>query len=54
MLFRSLFLGNKKNLLKSIENFEKELDKIKNAIKDDDTESLKKLFIKSTARREKL
>ena len=53
-LWSELFLGNKKNLLKSIENFEKELDKIKNAIKDDDTESLKKLFIKSTARREKL
>ncbi|MGM9935257.1 prephenate dehydrogenase [uncultured Clostridium sp.] len=53
-LWSELFLGNKENLLKSIENFESELDKIKNAIKNDDKEALKKLFIKSTARREKL
>ena len=53
-LWSELFLGNKENLLTSIENFEVELDKIKNAIKDDDTETLKALFIKSTNRREKL
>ena len=53
-LWSELFLGNKENLIKSIENFESELDKIKNAIKNDDKEALKKLFIKSTARREKL
>lgn len=53
-LWSELFLGNKENLLSSIENFETELDKIKNAIKEDDTESLKKLFVKSTKRREKL
>ncbi|WP_294400881.1 prephenate dehydrogenase [uncultured Clostridium sp.] len=53
-LWSELFLGNKENLLKSIENFEIELDKIKSAIKNDDKESLKKLFIKSTARRERL
>lgn len=53
-LWSELFLGNKENLLKSIEDFETELDKIKNAIKEDDTGSLKKLFIKSTKRREKL
>lgn len=53
-LWSELFLGNKENLLKSIENFETELDKIKNAIKYDDKETLKKLFIKSTLRREKL
>lgn len=53
-LWTELFLGNKENLLTSIENFEVELDKIKNAIKDDDTETLKALFIKSTNRREKL
>ena len=53
-LWSELFLGNKENLLKSIENFEIEIDKIKNAIKNDDKESLKKLFIKSTERREKL
>ncbi|WP_294155416.1 prephenate dehydrogenase [uncultured Clostridium sp.] len=53
-LWSELFLGNKENLLKSIDNFEIELDKIKNAIKNNDKESLKKLFIKSTARRERL
>lgn len=53
-LWSELFLGNKENLLKCIEDFETELDKIKNAVKDDDKESLKKLFIKSTKRREKL
>ncbi|MDR5588826.1 prephenate dehydrogenase [Clostridium aquiflavi] len=53
-LWSELFLGNKENLLKSIESFERELDKIKDAIKDDDKESLKELFIKSTKRREKL
>jgi prephenate dehydrogenase len=53
-LWSELFLGNKENLLKSIVNFETELDKIKDAIKDNDTESLKKLFMKSTKRREKL
>lgn len=53
-LWSELFLGNKENLLQSIESFERELDKIKNAIRDDDKESLKSLFIKSTNRREKL
>lgn len=53
-LWSELFLGNKENLLKSIEDFETELDKIKDAVKDNDKESLKKLFIKSTKRREKL
>ncbi|MDO5517845.1 MAG: prephenate dehydrogenase [Clostridium sp.] len=53
-LWSELFLGNKENLLTSIKNFEDELDKIKNAINDDDKEALKKLFIKSTKRREKL
>ncbi len=53
-LWSELFLENKDNLLKSIENFEVELDKIKNAIRKDDTRTLKELFIKSTKRREKL
>ena len=53
-LWSELFLGNKENLLKSIENFETELDKIKDAIKNDDKETLKEIFIKSTKRREKL
>jgi prephenate dehydrogenase len=53
-LWSELFLGNKANLLTSIENFEIELDKIKHAIENDDTEALKQIFIKSTKRREKL
>lgn len=53
-LWSELFLGNKENLLMSIQNFENELDKIKYAIENDDKESLKELFIKSTQRREKL
>jgi prephenate dehydrogenase len=53
-LWSELFLGNKANLLASIENFEIELDKIKDAIKNDDKQSLKEIFIKSTKRREKL
>lgn len=53
-LWSELFLGNKENLLKNIENFEIELDKIKYAIENDDKEALKEIFIKSTKRREKL
>lgn len=53
-LWSELFLGNKENLLKSIEAFENELDKIKDSIKNDDKEGLKELFIKSTKRRERL
>lgn len=53
-LWSELFLGNKENLLKSIKDFEDELDKIKDAINNDDKDTLKKLFIKSTKRRENL
>lgn len=53
-LWSELFLGNKENLLQSIEHFETELDKIKDAIKEDNKEELKTIFIKSTKRREKL
>ena len=53
-LWSELFLGNKENLLKAINNFELQLYLIKKAIYDDDKEALKKYFIKSTKRREKL
>lgn len=53
-LWSELFLGNKENLLKSIEDFEIELDKIKDAVQNDNKEALKEIFIKSTKRREKL
>ncbi|OOM77280.1 ketol-acid reductoisomerase [Clostridium puniceum] len=53
-LWSELFLGNKENLLISIQDFENELDKIKHGIENNDKECLKELFIKSTKRREKL
>ena len=53
-LWSELFLGNKDNLLKAINNFELQLDLIKKAIYDNDKETLKEYFIKSTKRREKL
>lgn len=53
-LWSELFLGNKENLLKAINNFELQLDLIKKAIYDNDKEALKQYFIKSTKRREKL
>ncbi|MGL4109208.1 prephenate dehydrogenase [Clostridium sp. LP20] len=53
-LWSELFLGNKHNLLKAINNFELELDLIKKAIYEDDKETLVKFFRKSSKRREKL
>ena len=53
-LWSELFLGNKDHLLKAINRFELELDLIKKAIYDNDAETLKQYFIKSTKRREKL
>lgn len=53
-LWSELFLGNKDNLLKAINNFELQLDLIKKDIYDNDKEALKEYFIKSTKRREKL
>ena len=53
-LWSELFLGNKNNLLKVINNFELELDLIKKAIYDNDKEELMKYFRKSTKRREQL
>lgn len=53
-LWSELFLGNKENLTTSIDNFLLEMEKIKRALIDENQEELKKLFIKSTKRREKL
>lgn len=53
-LWSELFLGNKENLLKMIEQFENELDIIKEALKNNDTGTLKDKFICSTKRREKI
>lgn len=53
-LWSLLFLGNKKNLLTSMNNFEREFDKIKKCIEENDEKGLQELFIKSTIRRVKL
>lgn len=53
-LWSELFFGNKKNLLESIDNFLLEINNIRNSIENEDEEELKKLFIKSSKRREKL
>ena len=53
-LWSLLFLGNKKNLLEAMNNFEAEFDKIKKCIEENDEKNLQKLFIKTTIRREQL
>ena len=53
-LWSELFLGNKNNLIVSIENFQRELESIKECIKNDNKDELEKLFVKSTKRRENL
>ena len=53
-LWAELFMGNKKNLLEMIQQFEKELDIIKDALNNNDLGTLKEKFIMSTRRREKI
>lgn len=53
-LWSELFLSNKKNLIESIDGFILEMQKIKEAIEDEDKETLESLFIKSSTRRERL
>lgn len=53
-LWSELFLRNKNNLLKAINDFEFEIDLIKKAIGENDKETLRKIFQKSSKRREKL
>lgn len=53
-LWSELFLGNKNNLIVSIENFQKELENIKECIKENNKEELERLFVKATKRRENL
>lgn len=53
-LWDELFMNNKEYLLDSIERFEKQLDILKNAIRENDDETLKAAFRKSTERREHL
>ncbi|EQF24819.1 prephenate dehydrogenase family protein [Clostridioides difficile CD160] len=51
-LWSELFLGNRDNLLKSIENFESEVNLIKDAIFNNDKNKLVEYFKKSSIRRE--
>ena len=53
-LWSELFFGNKENLIEAIDNFLLEINTIKTALIEDDEDSLKRLFIKSSKRREKL
>ncbi|MEG0238135.1 MAG: prephenate dehydrogenase [Clostridium sp.] len=53
-LWSELFLGNKENLLKCINNFEEELLKVKQSILNEDSLVLKEYLKKATSRREKL
>ena len=53
-LWSELFLENKDYLLNHIANFELELDKLKNAIKNDDKDTLKELFKSSTKKRNEM
>lgn len=53
-LWSELFIENKDNLIKAVDNFQNEISNIKVAIENDDIDKLKKYFIKSTERREKL
>ncbi|MEQ8153287.1 MAG: prephenate dehydrogenase [Clostridiaceae bacterium] len=53
-LWSELFIGNKENLLRKIEDFEKQLDLIKDAVRTGDRETLTTLFKESGRRREKL
>lgn len=50
-LWSELFFGNKDNLISTITRFENQLAEIKRAIAEDDCQSLKAMFIKSSQRR---
>lgn len=52
-MWSELFLFNKDILLEEIEAFEASLDTFKQALKNDDEETMKQLFIQSTNRRKK-
>ena len=47
-------MGNKKNLIKKIEKFEKSLNILKDALKKGDSKTLKNEFIRSTKRRKEI
>lgn len=51
-LWSELFIGNKNNLIKCIDDFSIELNRIRDYIKNEETNKLKEEFIKSTKRRD--
>ncbi len=51
-LWCELFMENKENLIKQIQSFEKQLDKLKDSLVNDKDQELKKIFRKSSKRRE--
>ncbi|MCD8027358.1 MAG: prephenate dehydrogenase [Erysipelotrichaceae bacterium] len=53
-LWCELFLNNKKFLLQSINNFEKQFDKLKGAIINDDSDTMIEMFKEAAKRREAL
>ena len=53
-LWTELFFTNKNNLLKSIQGCEDQLDILKKAIKEEDADTLKAMFIESSKRRKNL
>ena len=53
-LWSELFLENKEYLTENISNFIEQLEMIKDAIENSDSEKLKKLFIKSTKHRKEM
>ena len=53
-LWCELFLENKDFLIKHIEEFEYELNELKDSIKNDDKEKMKELFKKSTKTRKEM
>lgn len=53
-LWSELFIGNKDNLIESIDKFLIEMNNIKSALIENNDNELKKIFIKSSNRREKL
>ena len=53
-LWTELFFTNKTCLLKSIQGFENQLDILKKAVLEEDSETLKKMFIESSKRRKDL
>jgi len=54
LLWRGIFLTNRKNVLKAIESFENNLAKIKSAIKNSNAKALEKILLQSKKIREAL